>query len=183
MSKLKALIATLVLGSSSIAMAQPSFQPTSSRFDQRSSRFDRSDRFDRYDRSDRFDRDHRIDRDRRWDRDEQAQPQLDGPRVYRSTWVSLVQPMELSRGRDSFDINQRGTFTQLRLQTSAGASFIQRVIVHFEDGGRQVVELDRTVDPNNRMLQFLLDGNNRRIDGISIIGRSQRGAAIQVYGI
>jgi len=171
MSKLKALIATLVLGSSSIAMAQPSFQSTSSRFDQRSDRFDRNDRTQR------------IDRDRRWDRDEQAQPQLGGPRVYRSSWVSLVEPMQLTRGRDSFDVNQRGTFTQLRLQTSAGTSFIQRVTVHFQDGGRQVIEINRTVDPNNRMLQFLLDGNNRRVDGISIVGRSQRGAAIQVFGI
>jgi len=156
MSKLKALIATVVLGSSSIAMAQPSFSSTSSRFD-------------------RF--------DRRWDRAEHAQPQLGGPRIYRSSWVSLAEPMQLSRGRDSFDVHQRGTFTQLRVQTAAGSSFVQRVIVHFQDGGRQVVELDRTIGPANRMLQILLDGNNRRVDGITIIGRSQRGGAIQVYGI
>lgn len=173
MSKLKALIATLVLGSSSIAMAQPSFRDTSSSYD----------RSERFDRSDRFGRDQRIDRDRRWDRDEQTQPQFGGPRVYRTSWVSLAEPMQLSHRRDAIDVNQRGTFTQLRLQTAAGTSFIQRVIVHFHDGGRQVVEINRTVDPTHRMLQFLLDGNNRRVDGISIVGRSQRGAAIQVFGI
>jgi hypothetical protein len=153
MSKLTALITTLVLGASSVAMAQPSS------FHARSSRFD-----------DRFDRDQRFDR-------------RDLPRRYRSSWVSLAEPMHLSRGRDTIDVNLRGTFTQLRLQTAVGTSYIERVIVRFADGSRQVVEVRRAVDPYHRMLQFLLDGNNRRIDRIVVIGRSHRDAAIQVFGI
>jgi len=173
MFKLNALIATVVLGASSVAMAQPGITfhdssrpavvnpPTHQPFDARSDA--RSDQ--------RFDRDRRDD-----DRQER-------PRRYRSSWVSLAEPMQLTRGRDRIGVEQRGTLTQLRIQTVAGASYIQRVIVRFKDGSRQVVEVNRTVDLNNRMLQFYLDGNNRRVDSIAVIGRSRRNAAIQVFGI
>lgn len=188
MSTLKAIITTLVLGASTIAMAQPS-SDIPSRDDRRyDERYDR--RYDeRYDRDwrrwERYDRDwrwwERRDRDWRWDRGDVDRTDL--PRRYRSAWVSLAEPMELSYGRDTIDVHLRGTFTQLRLQTVAGTSYIHRVIVRFRDGSRQVVEAHRTLDPYGRMFQFLLDGNNRRLDSITVIGRSHRGAAIQVFGI
>lgn len=177
MFKLNALIATVVLGASSVAMAQPggSFHdssrpvvvnpPTAQGFDWRSDQGS----------------DQRVDRDRR--RDRRDDDRQDRPRQYRASWVSLAEPMQLTRGRDRIDVAQRGTLTQLRIQTVAGASYIQRVIVRFKDGSRQVVEINRTVDLNNRMLQFTLDGNNRRVDSIAVIGRSPRNAAIQVFGI
>jgi hypothetical protein len=164
MSKLKALITTLVLGSSSLAMAQPSnysFRTTQrpvvvnpptrevARFDDRSeSRF------------------HTLE-----------------PRHYRTSWVSLTEPIQLTRGRGRIDVNLRGTFTQLRVQTAAGSSYIQRIVVTFADGGRQVIEVNQALDPSNRMLQFMLDGNNRRIDRVAVAGSSRRNAAIQVFGI
>ena len=175
MSKLTAILTTLVLGTSSIAMAQPSSY-TPMRYDDRyDDRFD--DRVDDHDHDDW--RDHRSDRG--WDRRDRER--TDVPRRYRSSWISLAEPMQLSYGRDSIDVRRRGTFTQLRLQTVAGASYVHRVIVRFGDGSRQVVDVRGVIDPRSRMLQFLLDGNNRRIDRITVIGRSERGAAIQVFGI
>ncbi len=166
MAKIKALLTTLVLGTSSIAMAQPA--PS----------FDRYDRDDRWDRDDRYDRDDRWDRDDRYDRD-----RADAPRRYRSSWVSLAEPLQLVRGRDTIDVRVRGTFTQLRLQTVAGATYIDRVIVQFRDGSRQIAEINQAVTPHNRMIEILLDGNNRHVERVSVIGRSQRNAAIQVFGI
>lgn len=170
MSKLTALITTLVLGSSTVAMADPQRW-----YDDRDDvRDDRRSRFD--DRDGRFDRRVFGWRDRR-DGDDA------GPRRYRHAWVALSAPIELARGRDVIDVRDRGTFTQLRLQTTNGASRIDRVVVRFVDGTRQVVRLDRVLDPRSPMVEVLLDGNNRRIDRVVVIGDSRRNAAIQLFAI
>jgi hypothetical protein len=98
-----------------------------------------------------------------------------GPRRYRSTWSALAAPFELGQfgqragGSDCIDVNDRGTFTQLRVQADAGRAFVDRVIVKFADGSDQQVHLDRA-----------LDGNNRRIAQIVVTGG---GGALQVFAI
>lgn len=150
---LKAIIATLVLGSASIAAA-----------DVTSSTIYRNDRHDtRYD--------HRYDRD---------QSRFD--RRYRPSWVALSSPLQLDRRWNSIDVNQRGTFTQLRLQSTSGMSKIDKVIVQFQNGQRQVVELDARLSPRNPMINVALEGN-RRIDRVIVMGDSRRNGAIQVFAI
>ena len=56
-------------------------------------------------------------------------------------------------------------------------------LIRFADGSRQIANLDQTLSVRNPMLQVLLDGNNRRIDRIIVLGDSRRNASIQVFGI
>src|SRR5688572_21868072 len=105
MSKLTAFITTLVVGSSSLAMAEHRPRETRSEFRGHSDRAiaDRA----RYDRG--YDRGY-LGHDA-------------GPRRYRPTWVSLGN---IEGGRGRIDVHVRGTFTQLRLQAASGRSYIDR---------------------------------------------------------
>jgi hypothetical protein len=172
MFKLKALITTFVLGASSVAMAQPRWHdpapvvvnpPTPVR-DQRAN--------DHYGFGDDA-------RGAGWRYRDDGRSE----RRYRPSWVALNEPMQLRHGRDVIDVNTRGTFTQLRLQTTQGASQIDRVIIKFRDGSRQVAQINRRLDPRSPMVEVPLDGNNRQIDSIVVTGTSQRNGAIQVFGI
>ena len=69
------------------------------------------------------------------------------------------------------------------LQTAAGASQIQRIVVRFKDGTTQVVRAQRMLDARNPIMEVILEGNRRRIDSIRIVGSSRRNAAIQVFAI
>lgn len=190
MSKRTALLAVLVLGSSSAAMA------SSHTYDRRTgiertrvgvvervtidrpyARIDRGDRVARIDARGRFD-----DFDRGWSRG--AGQDDFGPRRYRPTWVALSSPLQLTRrGQDCIDVRDTGTFTQLRLQSAGGIAAIDRVIVRFADGTDQVADLDRVLSDRDGMLEIPLDGNNRRIDQIIITGAPGARGAIQVFAI
>jgi hypothetical protein len=132
------------------------------------------DRFGRLDRSDRL--------DRSWRRGA-AQDDF-GPRRYRPTWIALSAPLQLTRtGADCIDVTDRGTFTQLRLQSAGGIAAIDRVIVRFADGSDQVVDLDRVLSARDGMLEIPLDGNNRRLDQIIVTGAPGARGAFQVFAI
>jgi hypothetical protein len=106
-----------------------------------------------------------------------------GPPRYRPTWVELGAPIQLADGRDSIAVGDRGTFTQLRLQMATGASRLDRVVICFADGSQQVVDVDRVLDRQRSMFEIQLDGNNRRIDRVIIDGGSSRRGELLVYGI
>jgi hypothetical protein len=107
-----------------------------------------------------------------------------GPRRYRSTWVALATSMELAGiGRDTIRVSDPSTFTQLRMQVASGVARIDRVIVRFADGSRQVAELDRVLDDPNDLVELPLDGNNRRIAQVTVIGDGDRCGGLQLYGI
>jgi hypothetical protein len=80
-------------------------------------------------------------------------------------------------------VNQRRPFQQLRLQTTSGASRIDRVVVRFENGERQVINVNQRLSTRNPMVNIDLDGQMRRVDRIIVMGDSRRGGAIQVFGI
>lgn len=105
------------------------------------------------------------------------------PQWRNNTWVALTSPLRLDRNRTHIDVNQRRAFSQLRLQTTNGASRIDRVIVQFENGGRQVIHVNQRLSPRNPMVNIDLTGNMRRVDRIVVMGDSRRGGAIQVFGI
>jgi hypothetical protein len=156
MSKIIALVCVLVIGASASAASASS---------QRSF----IDRDHRYDRNDDFSSRH----DRRFDF---------GPRQYRRSWVALGTLEVANDGRDMLRVFDRGTFTQLRLQTTGGRVNVDAVTIHFADGSKQIARLGRTLGANDRFVQILLDGNNRRIDRITTVGGS-RFADLQVFGI
>jgi hypothetical protein len=106
-----------------------------------------------------------------------------GPRRYRRTWTELSQ-LALRDGRDSLRVHDRGTFTQLRLQAIQGGDRVrvERLIIQFADGSRQVEHLDRMLSQRDRYIDIALDGNNRRIASITVEGHARRGL-LQVFGI
>lgn len=184
-TKLSALITTLILGSSSVALAShddarrlesTSSLPTADRAPLARPPLYRDDdaalRAPRH----RWFRDHRRD-----DRELRGDADL-GPRRYRSHWVTLGTAA-LGAGRSIIDVDQRGTFTQLRIQADSGRTYLDRVVVRFRDGSRQVVDVERVLDRDDRWIQFELDGNNRRIDAVALVGDTRRGGALQVFGI
>lgn len=186
MSKLTALLTTLALGASaSIAMASPARS-----YDRRADFAYGQDRGGFADRNGFVDRGyapaHRFDRGDRIDRGEFRRGARDdfGPRRYRPTWVALGSPLQLGRGgQSSIEVNDRGTFTQLRLQSAGGIAPIDRVIVQFADGSEQVADVDRVLGARDGMLEIQLDGNNRRIDRILVLGAGGARGALQVFGI
>lgn len=192
MLKLTALLTTLALGSAaSIAMASPTYSyDRDGRFDParpaapawtgpspaRPAWIDR-DRIDRaYDGPGRFDRPYRH-------RDPRAALDDPGPRRYRPTWVALSAPSPLIRGEDYIDVHDRGTFTQLRVQADGSRARVDRVVVQFADGSRQIEDLDRVLGARSDYVDIPLDGNNRRIDRIQVTGSTGRSGAVQVFGI
>jgi len=120
-----------------------------------------------------------IDRDRahRYDRHDDV-----GPRQYRRSWVSLGTLEVADDGRDMLRVFDRGTFTQLRVQTTGNRVHVDAVAIQFADGSKQIARLGRTLGAYDRFVEIPLDGNNRRIDRITAIGNS-RSADLQVFGI
>jgi hypothetical protein len=157
---LKAIIATLVLGASTAAVADPGPSVTfrgEARWGQPQSQPVQT-----------YQRDQSYQRDHRW---------------RNNTWVALTSPVQLDRGRTTIDVNQRRAFQQLRLQTTNGMSSIDRVIVRFENGERQVINVNQRLSTRNPMINLDLDGRQRRVDRIVVMGDSRRGGSIQVFGI
>jgi hypothetical protein len=105
-----------------------------------------------------------------------------GPRQYRRGWLSLGTLEVADDGRDMLRVFDRGTFTQLRLQTTGGRVHVDAVTIHFADGAKQIARLGRALGNHDRFVEIPLDGNNRRIDRVTVVGGS-RSADLQVFGI
>jgi hypothetical protein len=177
MKTLTALITTLALGGgASIASANHNTPTT---YDRRTGIEYRSDSAGRYDRTaGRYARyDQSLDR-RSNDWRSHRTPDEFGPRHYRTSWVALDQSVQLSRRGAYIDVTDRGTFTQLRLQTAGNPARVDRLIVEFTDGSQQLVNVGRTLDG---YFDIALDGNNRRIDRVVVTGGAR--GDLQLFGI
>jgi hypothetical protein len=188
MLKITALLTTLALGATaSIAMASPARLDRNGRFEPAASdgvwtaparpAWNDRARIDRaYEAPVRLDRSYRP---------AARRAALDdaGPRRYRPTWVALSAPSPLTRAEDCVEVRDRGTFTQLRVQADDSRARIDRVVVQFADGSRQVEDLDRALGGRSDFVDIPLDGNNRRIDRIIVTGATGRRGAVQVFGI
>ncbi|MBL9017812.1 MAG: hypothetical protein JNL83_26735 [Myxococcales bacterium] len=125
--------------------------------------------------------------DERW-RDRQDhrydQERFRGQRHYRPTWVALSGATRLADGRDVIVVGgQHGRFTQLRFQTTQGATQIDRVFIRFSDGRWQTADLGAQIRPGNPMVELPLDGDRKAIDRIIVLGDAGRRASYQVFGI
>ena len=165
---IKTIIASLVLGSSSIAMAHPSVTFS-------------ADAQAPYGTS--------VVRDQRFDDDcntPVAQPVVepiylrDGqgwhgqpmPQVYRP--VMLASGVHFSGdGRTFIPVGvQAGRFNTLQISADRGRTFIRQIYIQFENGQEQIVRnLDRMLI-GNQSLSLDLDGNHRAIRRIVVYGSS-----------
>jgi hypothetical protein len=99
----------------------------------------------------------------------------------RSAWIALATPMALTRGRDIIRLEAPSRFNQIRIQSTKGASYIAQVTVLYTDGTRQVVSLNRWIRAGSPLLHFNLN-STRPIDRLLINGSTSRSARYQVFG-
>jgi len=162
---IKALITTLVLGSSSVAMAHPVSAPVVQPVAQPIS-----------------------------------QPIYRGPirapmppqhawGVYqpgyrRSSWVTLGGVNQIADGPMTFRLGRTGLaserFSTLQLQSQAGKSLIQRVLIQFGNGRTQVVEVNQYLNASNPTITIDLEGRERAISKVTVVGRNARQSAYRV---
>ncbi len=150
---LPTILVSLVLGSSSIALAAPAAPapaPTSATVVVR-------------------------------DHDGQSWRGVPKPPVYRP--VTLASDLRLgTSGRASIAVgSQAGQFDTLQLTASAGKTFIKQVTVQFNNGQNQVVGLGKTLDGNDS-LTIDLAGNHRQIRKIVVTGNELSTGRRRPYG-
>lgn len=155
MSKLSTLITALVLGTSSMAAADPSFSFHASTSWSTS--------------SSPTVRDHRLVTEGRFDRHA------------RFTWLALSEPMQAGRRNVIRVAEDRDVLSALRLQLSSGMTYIYDVEVRFEDGSRQTLSVNKWLWSNESSMQLAL---NRRagVDMILVKSWGGRPGSFQVFG-
>jgi hypothetical protein len=166
---LKAIIAALVLGSSSIAIASPSVSISATAQAGYGTQVVRDHRFDDNYRTPApiaqpiaapvYSRDDHRDGWRR--------PM---PPVYRP--VTLASGMSFARdGRTSITVGaQAGRFNTLQISGAAGKTLIKQVYVQFDNGQEQVVRNLNRMLIGDQALTLDLDGNHRAIRRIVVYG-------------
>ena len=163
---IQAIIASLVLGSSSLAMAAPSVTISVSAHAGYETTLVRDHRVD-----DNCDRSPVV-----------VSPPfmrpIGGPLppVYRP--VTLASGLSFAnQGRRFITVgSQAGRFSKLEINAAGGRTFIKQVYVQFDNGQEQVVRnLDRTLT-GNASLTLDLDGNRRAIRRIVVYGNDVNGS-------
>lgn len=102
------------------------------------------------------------------------------PPVYRP--VTLASDLRLSTGRASIAVgSQAGKFDTLQLSSSAGKTFIKQVVVQFNNGQNQVIGLGKTLDGKDS-LTIDLAGNHREIRKIVVTGNELSIGRRRPYG-
>src|SRR5262249_43926725 len=219
---IRAIITTLVLGSSAVAAAHPiskdawehqrdrELRDRNQRetylqrewFERDRDRFDRErlarermerdriasrERWER-ERLQRMERERRLERERFermwWTRDHryhsryQVDPGYYGRTWYRPGYVSLIAPTTLVEGRMFVAVApELGELSTIRLD-GTGVTFVQKVVVEFDNGVAQAVPVDQWLDPSNPIeLPMPNRGCARRI---IVYGQSQYGGQIAV---
>lgn len=91
-----------------------------------------------------------------------------GP-VFRS--VTLADDQQIQNGRTMILVgSQMGRFATLKLEADGGRTYVQKVVVKFADGERQVMNLNRTLAGND-CLTLDLNGNRRTIANVAVFGQ------------
>ena len=113
-------------------------------------------------------------------RDGQSWHGVPKPPVYRT--VTLASGLRLGTGRAAINVgSQAGKFDTLQLTASAGKTFIKQVIVQFNNGQNQVVGLRKMLDGNDS-LTIDLAGNHREIRKIVVTGNELSTGRRRPYG-
>lgn len=103
-------------------------------------------------------------------------------------WESLgVRKVNFGLDRDVIPVTYRdGAFTAIKIVVRNGALNMHRCVIHFENGGRQEVELRHQFGPRSASRTIDLAGNRRLIERIEFWYDSKnvrvRRATVQVFG-
>ena len=102
---------------------------------------------------------------------------------YYPRWVALTEPTRIDRGREFITIGSgAGRFSQIRLQNTAGSSHILQVAIEFNSGRTQVVKLDKDLTSRSS-LTIDLDGGKRYINRIVVYGSTGYSSAYQILAL
>lgn len=104
-----------------------------------------------------------------YERDHRAPYTQFRPRL--PSWTTLASNESLSRGRDRVAVANMSRFTKLKIEASRGSMFIDKVVITFANGERQVVNLDKTLGRYTGGATIDLQGRARQITSISVSGK------------
>ncbi len=105
---------------------------------------------------------------------------------YRPAWVTLGSVDDIVDGEMSFRVGRFAhdrQFTTLKLQSEGGKSLINRVLIRFANGRTQVVELNQYLNASNPAITIDLKGQARSVTKVTVIGRNARQSAYRVLAI
>ena len=167
MKSLNVLITTLVLGSSSLALAEPIVRDHRSddRYEDRS-----DDRFgDRFGDRDRF-------QDRHLDRDERME------RFHRNRMmpVRLADDLEVNMREPAFIQLGQGGIRQLRFDSDEGHAYIHSIVLVFSNGAQQSLDIRQRVTSRSMPLTIDIDP---RATGIYIYGKTRGRGSLDIVGL
>jgi len=157
---IKTLIATLVLGTSSVALADSHVGP-----EVRDHRDDAAVVID-----------HRVEAPApapAYDRDAWKHR---GP-----SWSTLSTNDQLVNGRTMIRLGGK-TLGTLKLQATSGRTTVSQVIVKFANGRSQIVPLNQVIGNGNPSLTIDLNGGLRQVQSIQVTGSSNRRASFEILG-
>ena len=102
----------------------------------------------------------------------------------RASWVTLGGVNRIVDGEMTFRGSRFGgeRFSQLKLQSDAGKSLIYRVMIEFSNGRTQTFEVNQYLTASNPTITIDLDGRTRgrAIAKVTVIGRNARQSAYRV---
>jgi len=159
---IKALITTLVLGSSSLALAAPAYPAV---------------------------RDHRLPAPIVTEPAPLPAPVVNAQFHAGAIWHKpIARPVLLANdtrvnGRANINVAQTRTYTKLTLESQRGRTDIERVLIVFGNGQRQLVDLRGKQNgklSGNQSLTIDLEGGARYIKSVMVVGSSGRRASIDV---
>jgi hypothetical protein len=168
---LKLALASLILGSSSIAMAQPA-APCNDGSSVNSNDYD-----------DDYTAPVAPTADPIYYRSQYPQQYPQPANAYNGRWLPPVaRPVTLAagvrvpfNGRTEIRVGgQLGSFAALKLDGTSGRSFIRQVYIQFENGQTQVRDVNRMIDDDD-CVTIDLDGNRRHIRRVIVLGGFARG--------
>ena len=103
-------------------------------------------------------------------------------------WESLgIRKVNFGLDHDVIPVTYReGTFTAIKIVVRSGALNMHRCVIHFENGGKQEVELRHSFGPKSASRTIDLKGNKRLIESIEFWYDSRnvriRRATVQAFG-
>jgi hypothetical protein len=111
------------------------------------------------------------------------QPMPGYHRPYHRSWIPLGGINYKVDGEMSFRGRGGEQFSKLKLQSDAGKALIYRVLIQFTNGRTQVVELNQYLRASNPTITIDLDGRARAIAKVTVIGRNAPSSAYRVLAI
>lgn len=85
----------------------------------------------------------------------------------RGYWQSLgTAYVDGGRDHDVIRVNARGSFTALQLGIKGGEIDFQRVVVHFENGGQQELDVRERIPAGGKTRPIDLKGDRRHIESV-----------------